>query len=1051
MSSRMRALLLGVFFLSGAASLVYEIAWVRRLALVFGSTTLAASTALAALMGGLALGAYAVGRYADRHADRALRVYGALEIGVALFAAATPAVFRALASLYLPLAPRLENSPQAFFLVQFLLAGAALLVPAVLMGGTLPLLARAVVASEEDLAGRIGALYAVNTLGAALGAAAANYGLLPFAGLRASELAAAAASAAAGLAALAIGRRAQAEVPPAAEAEPSEGQEPGAPLPPPAFSPASRALLAGAALSGFAAMACEVAWSRALALVLGSSVYSFGLVVLVFLIGLGIGGAAFERLSRRGTSPVTVFAGAEAAAAVAIAGAIMLLPRLPALFLHGFPAARASFPMLQAWDFALASLVLLPCAVLFGAAFPAAVAATSPPVGRVGLGVGRVFSANTAGTVAGAFAAGFLLVPRVGLKTTLAAAAAACALAGVAAFRHVPIPGLRRPLAAAALVGFLAALLVPRWPTNVLTMGVSFYAASWPSADTFLAVARTREVLFYKDGVHTTLAVTKSGTNRFYSSNGKTDASNDRGDMANQIYLGQLPMLLHPNPQEVFVLGLGTGVSASAVARYPGVRSIEIVDIEPAAREAAGFFREENRDVLSDPRVHLVAGDGRNRLMAVHATYDVIISDPSDVWVAGVGNLFTQEFYEIARRRLKKGGLMVQWLHSYSLPPEDLRLIVATFRFVFPYASLWRPNRGDLVLLGSADRVLWDWPQLVERFQKTPGVSQDLRSIGLWDPLAVFAAFVCDGEELGAFVRGVTRTHRDDRPVIEYFTPRAAYEDTLTANERALTEAQGHFLPFLKGFDEKKDLDAQAAYLLGFGHASLGRTASAIRIMEEAARAAPGNARYLVGLGNQYRVAGNESRAVGAYRRALEISPGEAEAARNLASILRGQGDEAEADRVLRACLQVSPGDAGVLEDFARLQLDLGRPADALPPLEKALAADPDGGVPQLLYGRALEAAGRAADAVPYLRRARTALFDDPSAQRTLGEALLGAGDLEEAALAFGRAAVLDPLSVEAYIGLARAAQRRGDIAGEQDAIRRAREIDPTNPLLAGR
>jgi len=296
MPSRMRTLLLWVFFLSGAASLVYEIAWVRRLSLVFGSSTLAASTALAALMGGLALGAYVVGRYADSHADRALRVYGSLEIGLALFALATPAIFQAVASLYLPLAPRLEGSPQAFFAVQFLLAGAVLLVPAALMGGTLPLLARAVTGSADDLARRIGALYAANTLGAGLGAAAANYCLLPLWGLRASEVAAAAASAGAGLAALAIGRQLLALAPeaPAPAAALPEAAEVPAPEP---FSPASRMLLAGAALSGFAAMACEVSWSRVLALVLGSSVYSFGLTVLVFLIGLAAGGALFTRLA----------------------------------------------------------------------------------------------------------------------------------------------------------------------------------------------------------------------------------------------------------------------------------------------------------------------------------------------------------------------------------------------------------------------------------------------------------------------------------------------------------------------------------------------------------------------------------------------------------------------------------------------------------------------------------------------------------------------------------------------------------------------------------
>lgn len=1054
MSSRTRTLLFSVFLLSGAASLVYEIAWVRRLANVFGSTTLAVSTVLAAFMGGLALGSLLIGRYADRiihHKGRTIRAYGLLEVGIALYALAIPWLFRAVEAIYLPLGPSLGDSPRAFFAVQFVLVGAVLAVPTAMMGGTLPLLSRALIERDGEVSRGIGALYSANTIGAGLGAAAATYYLLPFTGMRQAEIVAAAASAAAGLTAISIGRR-LAPAEPAAEADGSSavalrslGEGGAEPL-----SREAKTLLAGIALSGFAAMACAVTWSRVLALVLGSSVYSFGMMVLVFLIGLSAGSAIFTRLARGGRSPASIFAFSQVAATAALAAATLLVPRLPVLFLRGFPVTQASFGMLQAWNFALAALLIGPSAILFGIAFPASIAATSSSLSTLGRGIGRVTAANTLGTVAGAFGAGLALIPRFGLKTTLAAAAAATAAAGIAVLRLEAPGGRRRTQYGVAVAAFLTVLLLPQWPRQLLTMGVSFYAKSWANTEAFLAVARSREVLFYKDGVSTTLSVSRVGLHRYYASNGKTSASTDPGDMANQVLLGQIPMLLHPNPRDVFVLGLGTGVSAAAVARYP-VRSIEIVDIEPAVRDAARLFEAENRNVLADPRVALHNADGRNRLLVHPKTYDVIISNPSPVWVAGVGNLFTQEFYALAKTRLNRGGLMVQWFHLHSLPADQLKLIVATFRFVFPYTSLWRPNRGDIFLVGSADRVVWNWPLLQSRFAAVPGVSQDLLSIGIWDPLAVFAAFVCDGQELAALLRGVPRTHTDDRPVIEYLSPRAAYEDTTTANDRMIADAQGHFLPFVTGFDEKKDLDARAAYLLGFGHASLGRTASAIKIMEEAVRAEPQNARYLVGLGNQYKVGGSESKATGAYRKALEASPGEAEAAQNLAAILRGQGDDAEAEKVLRSCLAAAPDSVAVAVDLARLELDLGRATEALPLLEKALAKDPAAGPTQLLYGRALAAAGRGADAVPYLRRARSALPNDIGAQRMAGELLLAVGDLDEATLAWARTVSLDPASVDGYIGLARVAQRRGDIAGEQEAIRRAKQIDPSNPLLAGR
>jgi spermidine synthase len=1043
----MRAFLFAAFFLSGASGLAYEIAWVKRLTHVFGSTTLAISTVLAAFMGGLALGSFFVGRYADRHAGRAIRLYGTLEIGIALFAAAMPALFRAVEALYLPLAPSLADSPQAFFFAQFLLVSAVIVGPTAMMGGTLPLIARAVVARDEELSQGVGTLYAVNTVGAAFGALATNYYLLPLAGVRQTELFAAAVNAAVGLSALAVARR-------IAAAQPAVGEIP----PDPSsvalaredrLSPEAMTLLIGIALSGFAAMSAEVAWSRVLAMTLGSSVYSFGMMLLVFLLGLALGSALFTRLRRGQARAVAVFAWTQVLLTVALVAAILLVPRLPVLFLSGFAAVRASFGLLQVWNFLLAALLLLPSAILFGLAFPAAIAATASSLSQLGLGVGRVMAANTIGTVAGAFLAGFVLIPQLGLKATLTSAAVATAAAALAALRLPPSGRRRRPLAVAAAAALLLAPLLPPWPTRILTMGVSNYADTYRTPANLLAVSRTREVLFYKDGVNTTLSVVQ-GPDRYYASNGKTDASTDPGDRATQIYLGQLPMLLHPNPQDVFMIGLGTGMSAAAVARYP-VRSIDIVEIEAAGRDAVRFFEAENHRILEDPRVRFAVGDGRNRLLAASKTYDVIICDPSDAWVAGVANLFTQEFYELARKRLKPGGVLVQWFQLHSLPPQQLKLIAATFRFVFPFASLWRPNRSDVILVGSVDRVLWDWPRLVQRFQTVPGVSQDLLSIGIWHPLAVFAAYVCDGQELGSFLRGVARPHTDDRPVIEFLSPRAAYEDTIGANNQALADAQGHFFPFMTGFDEKRDLSARAAYLLGFGHGSLGRAASAIKIMEQAVHAEPGNAHFLVGLANQYRAGGSESKATGAYRRALEASPGEAEAAQDLAAILRGQGNDTEAGSVLQACLAAAPDAPGVLADLARLLLETGRSAQALPLLEKSLERDASAGTTHLLYGLALTAAGRVPEAVPHLRRARTALFDDAASQRAVGEALLVAGDLEEAPLAWTRATVLDPTNAESYIGLARTAQRRGDTAGEFAAIARAKEVDPANPLLAGR
>src|SRR5262249_34912251 len=448
---------------------------------------------------------------------------------------------------------------------------------------------------------------------------------------------------------------------------------------------------------------------------------------------------------------------------------IGLLPRLPFAYMRGYPAVQGAFLWDQALQIAATAPVLLPLAILFGIAFPAAIAATSD-LATTGRGVGRVTAWNTAGTVAGAFLGGFVLIPGLGLRASLVMAAASTAVGGVLALGGPGLEQSRRRALVGAAAALLAALLLPAWAQGLLAQGAGFYAGIYGSSEGLRRAEHNSELLFYRDGIATTLSVDRQGPYRFYRSNGKTDASTEPGDMTNQLLLGHLPMLLHPAPIDVFVLGLGTGVSAASAARYP-VRSIDIADIEGASRDATRLFAPENRDVLSDARVRMLVADGRNALLARNKLYDVIISDPSDVWVAGVGNLFTQEFYEIARRRLKPGGVMVQWFLMHSLPPEQLKLIVATFRSVFPHASLWRPNRGDVILMGSVEDLPWDLARLRERFERVPGVADDLRSVGLWHPLSIFAAFVLEGADLDTMLSDVRGLHTDDRPVVEYLSP----------------------------------------------------------------------------------------------------------------------------------------------------------------------------------------------------------------------------------------------------------------------------------------
>jgi spermidine synthase len=1033
---RVWPLLLLLFAVSGASGLVYEIVWMRRLALVFGSTTLAVSTVLAAFMGGLALGSDRFGRVADRRPGRTLALYARLEIAIGLLAVAIPLLLLGARSLYLRLEPSFESSPFLFFAVQFLLVAVVLALPTTLMGGTLPLLSRFTALSGPEIGRRVGGLYAANTIGAAGGVAAATYLLLPRLGLSTAERLAAAGNIAVGIAAF---RLARIEAPePAAPATTARETPEAAPLP-----LGARVLLWGTALSGFSAMVFEVAWSRILAMTLGSSVYAFGMMLLLFLAGLALGSALFARTaaSRR---PEAAFAAAQCGIALAGLAGVFLAGELPALFLSLFPMASGSFARLELVQLLVAAPLVLPPAILFGVAFPAVIGATTGSLAAVGRGVGRATVFNTAGTVSGAFLGGFVLVPRLGLRAALLTATAVSAAAALATAAAFPIRR-RRVIAVVAAGGAAAALLAPAWPRAAMASGVGFFAGSFGSARDWRAATRRMDLLFYKDGVSTTLSVDREAGQLFYRSNGKTDASTSPSDMSVQVLIGQLGMLLHPDPKDVFVLGLGTGVSAAAVARHP-VRSIDIVDIEPAGIEAAAFFEPFNRKVLADPRVRYIAADGRNVLLARPKNYDVIVSDPSDIWVAGVGNLFTREFYEIARSRLKPGGVMVQWWHTHALQPEHLKLIVATFRRVFPNASYWRPNLGDVILVGSVAPLPWDLDLLRRKFETVPGLADDLRSIGIWSPASLFGAFVLAGPDLDRFLAGTSGVHTDDHPVIEFFAPRSLYAETAAPNDAMIEAAQSVLFPPTANV---KELDPHETYLLGFARACMNRFDSAIRLMEASVAGEPRDPKAWIGLGNQYRDRGRLDDAAAAYRRALAVVPGEPEASLELSALLRARSDAAGSEAVLRAAFDAAPSDGALASALADSLIQSGRADEALAAVAKAQPANASDPGLEILRGRALSAAGRREDAWTALSRARGMAGDDAALLVSVGEGFLGAAAPREALACFQAAAALESGNVDAFLGLARASRETGDLVAARAARDRVRELDPRNPGLA--
>ncbi|HEY6931711.1 MAG TPA: fused MFS/spermidine synthase [Thermoanaerobaculia bacterium] len=1030
-----RKSLLALFALSGACGLVYELVWMRRLALVFGSTTLAISTVLASFMGGLALGSWLLGRYADRHPDRSLRLYGWLELGIGAAALSIPFLLRAAERVYLAAYPRLEGSPELFLLLQFLLVSAILVIPTAFMGGTLPLLVRYSVRRDGEIGSRVGGFYAANTIGAAAGTILSTYVLLPYTGVANTELAAAATNFAIGGIVLLLAVRATAARRFAAEKAEILRSEPRAAR----LRAGDLSLLVGIGLSGFAAIAYEVIWSRVLSSVLGSSVYALGMVLLVFLLGISLGSAVVGRLRLSGPAARESFAITQAGLTLAGLVALDRLPHLPAFFLTLFPGVRSSFLNLQLAELLVVAALLFVPALLLGAAFPSVVAATTDSADGAGGGVGRVIVWNTAGNVVGAFVGGFLLIPHLGLSASFVVIIAASGLATLIAALASPMR--RKGLALLAACGSVtAAILLPAWPPEVLASGVGFFAGEFKTPKQWREAMDALDLLFYKDGVNTTISVDRAGPYIYYRSNGKTDASTSPGDMTEQLYLGHLGMLLHPNPRDVFVIGLGTGVTAASAARYP-VRSIDIADIEPSSREASGFFAARNRNVLADPRVRLLIADGRNALLARPKTYDVVISDPSDVWVAGVGHLFTREFYEIARSRLRPGGVMIQWLHLHALPPEQFRRIAASFRSVFPHATLWHTNRGAVILAGTVDPVPWSFQRITRALRDLPGVAKDFHGLGLDDPLSIFAGLALSETDYAAWISKTPELHTDDRPTVEFFTPRALYEDTVSANDEELQKAQRELLPPMADFPPGFWTPA-ARYTLGAGYMALARTRQGLRLLEEAVRLEPTNATFLTGLGEVYAHIGRDDAAADHFRRALQSDPGNPIASVGLAAILQKQNRVPEAEAILGGGLARTPDEPSLLQAAGNLSASLGQHTEALSFYERALQRSPGSAPLALAAGQSLLALSRPAEARARFQQAIEQAPTDPFIQREAGKGLLQIGDNPGAVAAFSKALALDALDRESLLGLYEAARRGGDAvaaARAQEQLRRTR------------
>ncbi|MBI5508155.1 MAG: fused MFS/spermidine synthase [Deltaproteobacteria bacterium] len=752
-----RSLARTAFFLSGVAGLTFEIVWMRHLGLALGATTLAVATTTAAYMGGLALGSHIGGRFADR-IRRPLAVYGGVEIALALSGLAIPTLATYIPTVDEALFTGIATGPGRA-LVRFAVAALVLIVPTTAMGMTLPILARAVTVRLGQVGREVGLLYAINIAGAMVGAGLAGFVLIPTAGLFATNAVAVGLDLALGGAALAGGLL----LPPLLEVTATSHQTA------PVLRAGSRPLVALLVVTGMAAMALQVLWTRAIGTALGPSTYAFSAIVCTYLAGLAIGGGLAAWIADRLTAARLALTVILLTTGVASLVGIALVDRLPVLLLRVVLNPHLTMGGLLQTEFGLAALSVLPATIGMGAIFPLTLSAVVGSESRVGAAVGRAYALNTVGNIAGSFAGVFVLLPALGVEWGMRVAALAYLVLAAALLARLE-PSVGRPIrlglvAATAAAGAFGVLWpswnVPRWTAGTFRMSMtrSFY----PDGNFVPS-----KLLFHKDGLATTVTVEEEEGVRWIKVNGKIDGSSE-GDMPTQVLSGVLPMLFHPDPKEVAVIGCGSGVTVgAALAANPA--HLSLVELEKAVVEAAALFESVNHLPWNDPRVTVVEDDGRNFMARNAAPFDVIISEPSNPWMTGAASLFTQEFFRIAGKRLDDDGVFLQWLQIYELAPDRIASVIKTFQSVFPNVLVFTPqaDSNDLLMLGSRTPVRFDIERLAARFET---LREQMTRAGLTRLEDVLALLLFTDRELSTFPAD-TPLNTDDNAYIEFGAPR---------------------------------------------------------------------------------------------------------------------------------------------------------------------------------------------------------------------------------------------------------------------------------------
>ena len=767
-----------LFFFSGVSGLAYQVVWTRLLTLIFGNTMLASSTVLAAFMAGLAAGSFAAGKYIDKKPRQMVRIYALLEAGIGIFALLFPTLLALVEPIYITFYQGLAANILAFNLMRFVICFALIFVPTFLMGATLPVLLKRFVRGSHAIGRQVGLLYGLNTAGAVTGALLCGFLFLRVLGMQVTTLVAAAINLAVAAVAWFLGKNDQGREEPAEPAAPPDSDAVKKSLPPQEYPEGVKLLvMISIGISGFCALAYEVLWTRMLNLFFHNTVHSFTAMLATFLTGIALGSFIYSKFLSRSRRKVQMF---------------VFIEILIGLFAYITPFIFSTLydPLFsKTTDAAVvlkAAVIMLVPTILMGIALPLAVQVCQKGKKHEGDSVGTVYAVNTVGAIIGAFAAGFILVPVLGIHKSVIVVASLNLLAGTLVLLSL----VRRRYGLAYAVSFLA---------------VVFLLFSWASSPLFKTLYQRNhpysDVLLYKEGKIANVVVYdfyKEGYKDLYL-NSIEEASSRLWHVQFFKMLGILPPLVHPQPDNALVIAFGAGIAAGACASR--VQALDCIELNPDIHEVANIFSHENLDVINNPKLNLIINDGRNHVLMTPKKYSLIISDAANPITFDSWTLYTKEFYETCKKKLKPGGIFCQWL-PIPLPRDSIKVILNTFKSVFPHTSFWSIyGSPQCLMLATPGKLSINYRELQRRFNS---IVKDtgLEEFGL-DTTEKFLSFFLFGEEkLAELLAGFDKINTDDQPHAQFHSK---LDREGVQNALFLLKYQESIYPYLTDMGEEKD------------------------------------------------------------------------------------------------------------------------------------------------------------------------------------------------------------------------------------------------------